>query len=280
MTKILLDSSILLSNPEILSRSAADVEFLVLPQVLDEVREAGRHYKGTEDILRLVHDAIGRGSVKLLDAATVLGPDESAETARDTDGMLLQVLEQFDAQNESAFIASNDGQLTHVVRDAGLDGRSAQKTLSFLAERQATTLQDIRAKADATKQRSFRYAVRSFLSSVVVSLLVNVAYEYRNTILRTINIWATVVAVPAVGVGFYWLRARYRLTYGFVEFLIGLISALRVFVPTVDYRTLDQANMLQVVGGIYIMVRGMDNIGKGVGGTRWQPIWHRIFAEG
>jgi len=36
--------------------------------------------------------------------------------------------------------------------------------------------------------------------------------------------------------------------------------------------------ILQVLGGIYIMVRGLDNVGKGIVGTTAAQTWSRIFG--
>jgi rRNA-processing protein FCF1 len=279
MTKILPDTNVLLSNPEILSRSAPGVEFLVLSEVLDELRAAGAHYKGTQDVARVVYDAIERGNAKLLDASSLLSPGEYAQSRSSADLLLLKSLAAFDERHESAFVASNDGQLRHVARDVGLDVRGSQETLAFLAEQNATTVPELRASADATKRRSLQYTVRSFLAAVAGSALANLAIEQLDVIVRTINIWGTTIALPLLGVGFYLIRAKYRLTYGFIEFIVGLISALRVFLPDFRYAALDELSILQIVGGLYIMVRGMDNIGKGLGGTRWQPLWQHVFRE-
>jgi hypothetical protein len=60
-----------------------------------------------------------------------------------------------------------------------------------------------------------------------------------------------------------------------VETLIGAWISVNVFPLT---STLDVASGLQVLGGLYVVVRGLDNVGNGLKGTRYEPNWRRIFG--
>jgi len=62
--------------------------------------------------------------------------------------------------------------------------------------------------------------------------------------------------------------------------LLGFYAAFQVFVPgSFDYPTLSAAEWLQVLAGLYIIVRGLDNIGKGVERTSLKPAWRWVFGE-
>lgn len=90
---------------------------------------------------------------------------------------------------------------------------------------------------------------------------------------------ATFVGIPLLGIGLFWIRERYRLSYGIAEFAFGIFGAIAAFWPDFDYSTLDQKLSLQAAGSLYVMVRGMDNIGKGLEGTRWEGTWKRAFGK-
>ena len=76
-----------------------------------------------------------------------------------------------------------------------------------------------------------------------------------------------------------WFRSRYRLYYGIVEFFAGFFTALNVFRPTnFDYSKLEIFALFQILGGLYIMVRGLDNVAQGVRGTDTEPTWKKIFG--
>lgn len=63
-----------------------------------------------------------------------------------------------------------------------------------------------------------------------------------------------------------------------MEFSSSLSDILgaRVFWPKFDYTTLGAADYLQILAGIYVMVRGLDNIQKGSKGTIAESFIDRI----
>ena len=279
MTKILLDTNVLLSRPDILSQRAPGVTFAVPPQVIAELRRNAQRNRWLGSTSRLVDAAVRNGSAEIIDVEDLLGSKAAAGDRADVDSLLLEILEAYDQRRIESFLSSEDGQLRHVVRDLGYSGKTIEQTLEFLKSKNAVTNADLHARAVATENASRRYTFTSFAAGVVVSILVNVAYDHINEIIRTINVWGTVLLLPSLGFVFYWLRSQYRLTYGVFEFAVGLVTSLRVFFPSFDYEGLTSIEVLQVVGGLYIMVRGLDNIGRGIAGTRLQPIWERAFSR-
>jgi len=69
------------------------------------------------------------------------------------------------------------------------------------------------------------------------------------------------------------------LSYGVTEFVFGFIMTLRVFFPDFDYKRLQIMSFLQIIAGIYVMVRGMDNFGKGIQDTRFEYFWNKFSNE-
>jgi hypothetical protein len=90
----------------------------------------------------------------------------------------------------------------------------------------------------------------------------------------------------AFGLFFYLLRCRWQLFYGLVELVVALAVIFLTFYPQTNYFEFSQGPTLvgrllsRSVGasaGIYVMVRGLDNIGKGLPLT-WRCKWERIFC--
>lgn len=50
--------------------------------------------------------------------------------------------------------------------------------------------------------------------------------------------------------------------------------------PFINYGALAVAPGLQVLAGLYVMVRGLNNVGTGPQGTKWEVAWSRIFGHG
>lgn len=94
------------------------------------------------------------------------------------------------------------------------------------------------------------------------------------------------VAAVCVALGFYWLRCRRQLVYGLVELGVGLaVIFLTLYPQTPNYLSDEQvppwwgwllSKGVGITLGIYVMVRGLDNIGKGLP-PKWRSKWEHIF---
>jgi len=62
-----------------------------------------------------------------------------------------------------------------------------------------------------------------------------------------------------IGLVVFWLRGKYRAWYGLVELGAALAT---MFIGIQSYRASgpNPATYLQILGGLYIMIRGLDNI--------------------
>ena len=97
--------------------------------------------------------------------------------------------------------------------------------------------------------------------------------------------WTSLVV--AFAIGFYWLRCQIKLVFGLIEVIVALLviyfsinpanHALLASPAASDLEILLSSSTV-LLGGVYIFVRGLDNIGqklpKPSGLQRW---WHRWF---
>jgi hypothetical protein len=120
----------------------------------------------------------------------------------------------------------------------------------------------------------------SALLGAGVSLTATAVYSNAAVLLSTISVWGTIAALLLLGIGLFWYRQQYRLSYGVFEFLAGVIMSIYVFFPKFDYGNLGVSLGLQVLAGLYVMVRGLDNIGTGLQGTKLEAAWNRVFGRG
>ena len=68
------------------------------------------------------------------------------------------------------------------------------------------------------------------------------------------------------------------MSYGIFEFLVGFVTSAYVFYPDFNYSKLSVVHGVQLVGGLYVIVRGMDSIGKGLENTRVEQAGNRAFG--
>lgn len=117
------------------------------------------------------------------------------------------------------------------------------------------------------KKSAFIIIAIIFITIVLCTLIVIFFKQFLQlifTIVSIINIWGTVILILIIGCLFYLFRSKNRLGYGLFETIVGIISSISVFLPNFDYTSLNANKLLQLLGGIYIIVRGMDNIGVGL----------------
>ena len=134
-------------------------------------------------------------------------------------------------------------------------------------------------KAKNYKKKQLQSLFVSFAVGIVGSLLANLTWQYFDFILGTIRVWGTIILIILTSLFLYWFRGRHRLSYGVTEFVFGFIMASRFFYPDFDYEKLHIISFLQILAGIYVMVRGMDNFGKGIKDTRFEYHWNKFANE-
>jgi len=98
--------------------------------------------------------------------------------------------------------------------------------------------------------------------------------------MAAIGIFLTIIA----GLFFYWLRCCLRFWYGVCEIVVAVVVIYLTFVPPYTVVVLEDMSPgrllmskgVGILGGIYILVRGLDNLDEDLP-AKWRPIWDRIF---
>ena len=116
--------------------------------------------------------------------------------------------------------------------------------------------------------------------AIVLTLILSITPEISNKEISFFPVWVIVILLPLLGLFLFWFRSRFRVYYGTIEFIVGYITALIVFLPTkFDYTQLQPLTYLQILGGLYTMVRGLDNMTQGLRGIPVEPtlsLWKEI----
>jgi hypothetical protein len=73
--------------------------------------------------------------------------------------------------------------------------------------------------------------------------------------------WWFAYLVVVLSYAFFMLRLRARSIYGVVEVLVGITA---IFAAVSKPEDADLAHLIAVLGGAYIVVRGLDNINEGL----------------
>jgi hypothetical protein len=85
-------------------------------------------------------------------------------------------------------------------------------------------------------------------------------------------LWLTTLSI---GVALYYFRQRRRLAYGAFETVFGCGSILYFAIELFGAASRDTTSTyIGFIGGVYVVVRGLDNFGKGLDfSPRWDWVW-------
>lgn len=288
MQHFILDTNIILRNPAILAKGSEKIRFVIPEPVIFELASFELTRESGNKVLKLVRNAFAHGTIRLAPP-----PSKAFESSRFEDMRMPHLSgadftiaisaeyyqkKLFPKESNSIFLATDDRPLANYAESLGI------KTITSNALRDAlinspVTNQGIKRKALSVILLQRKELIFNVFFGILAGLITNLLAANIKAVFNKINIWGTILLIPVAGIFLYWLRSRYRLVYGIAEVLFGLFSSLRVFIPSFNYSQVDTTGLIQIAGGLYIMVRGMDNIGKGLKGTRLEDRWKRWFLE-
>lgn len=80
-----------------------------------------------------------------------------------------------------------------------------------------------------------------------------------------------------LGIGVYAFRGHFRKACGVIEYIFGAVVTWYALPKSGDM--LNESSWFQVAAGIYVRVRGLDNVGKVVKDEKNIEWWKRRFGE-
>ncbi|MEN0037955.1 MAG: PIN domain-containing protein [Cellvibrio sp.] len=278
-SRYIIDTSVLLQHPQILSR--AGNRKLVIPRaVLEELSLRGRGSKWS-DIADLVVSSIPAG-VDIVEAPgklknDLVQSDRNVQRLSGADFDIARIAIAYVEQQGvgATCVVTNDKALAYFLSSRNITSITGSE---FIDESKGDSLnKEIEDKAKKVVSSQKRYLITSFVLGMLASGAANIGYANIELLVSTITVWGTMVGLPILGLALFWYREKFRLSYGAFEFCVGVIMSYYVFFPTFSYSGLGVTEGIQILGGLYVMVRGLDNIGKGVIGTRMEALWKKFF---
>lgn len=278
--RYILDTSAILQSPEILARAATHkllIPKAVFGELLARGREQFRSLLGS-----LINQALEAGA-EITESPSklreeLLASDRNAQRLGGADidiaRTAIGIVEQ--SGPSSVSVVTQDKALMSFLVSRGIPSLTPTAFLSQVSASKpdAKTLDS----AESLSSSQHRYMLFSALVGALISVVGNVIHSHLSYLVSTVSVWGTVLALPLVGIGLFWYRQRFRLSYGIFEFIVGIMMSGYPFFPDFNYAALGVVQSIQVLGGLYVMVRGLDNVGKGIEGTRLEPLWNRWFA--
>jgi rRNA maturation endonuclease Nob1 len=277
--RFILDSNVLLQHPEILA--TVGHRRLVIPEaVLKELSSRGRE-QSRSAFADLVRQASNRGVHIVPSPARLkeelLASDRNVQRLSGADVDIARIAIDYADQSNTTgvVVVTMDRWLREFLSSRGIQSITGAEFLQQASEEKPDP--EIQRSAKSFSVGQWKFLVYSALLGFAASLLGNLAFSKFLFLVSTVSVWGTAIVLPLLGILLYGYRQRFRLSYGIFEFLVGVIATYYVFLPTFNYATLTVVQGIQVLSGLYVMVRGLDNVGRGVEGTRAETVWKRIF---
>lgn len=280
--RYILDTNILLRFPEALAKGNRDSKILIPQAVVKQLQGITEKNRKFAPISSLLSESVSKGVVKVIETVP-LDPNDLVKLSNGsldfTDFEIGKTVEHYannDSNKNDVYFVTEDIKFSDHLKSCGINSIGLAEFISHSKNLQVVD-SDIEAKAKNIKRKLILSVVGSIVSGLLGSLTATSSSHYIQFIIATINIWGTVLCIPLIGIGFYVWRLKQRLSYGVFEAFVGLIVAIRVFFPAFDLSKLDIVSLMQIIAGVYVMVRGMDNIQNGVKDTLLESAWKKLF---
>lgn len=255
----ILDSGAIVERPEILAHAAAG-DLLIPQAAVDDIRD--REVRGL------------RGDLEgLLDRAIETG----AVVAPPADGGIAELALNLAAENgaENVRVITTDRRLVRRLAAKGVAAVSADRLLVELSTAAADAGIEQAARRIVSTQR--RYLSLGVAIAVVATGVAILVVRNHQLIFHTAPDWMVPIGLLLAGLLFFWWRERDHLSYGLFEVMVGLLISSQSIVTLPAPYELSTAKSIQLVGGLYVMVRGFDNVDRSIEDTRLGGWWIRLF---
>lgn len=270
---LILDTEILIQHPHLLSAGDKNLKFILPQAVLEELREArfGRNF------VDLIEAATQSGQLEIVPRPVPQKLTHSMSRMNPGDESVIQTALHYLKTKKNPILVTEDNRLKSVAQKYGIataNGEQALQRLQSSPDEQTSLLANVRKAADAIAQKTRRYFLQGLVIGVATSSIVILTWQFREDIVRIIPRFGMLPIALVVGIALFIFRSRQRLGYGIVEIAIGLFATY--YSQKGDLTNPD--SIVRVLAGLYIVVRGLDSVGKGIQGTKYETAWRRFFT--
>ena len=276
VSEYVLDSNVLIGHPEVLAKADKKARFVVPDFVLDELAVTGG--AATESALsQIIQQAIDRRllTVVPVDRQQFAGAYRQQPISKGYDVWLLVWFMQYAKGRTDVVLVTSDRDLL-VLRKQGFTVLLPSELIERIQPN--PTLSD---EILERTRRLIRLEIVKSLGKIAIGAAVGVlgslGYPWIITHLVYLGFVIGAVAVLVIGAVLFWVRGRYPLVYGATEVIVGIAAAINAFARADLNKPFDLTIVIQIFGGIYIIVRGLDNASKGMKGSILEARWNRIF---
>lgn len=275
MKKFFLDSEIILRYPEVLSFKRDDSNLIIPDAVLSEVQV--QRGAGIEGINSLIQNSGAKGYVSIvpIPPLPVNTPGDTIWSVVDTSVIrYLSIIQEKEKGDEIIFV-TNDKMTISEARFAKVTVWSSRELIDFYQSPGSTKDAEIKKEAIQIENK-VRWDILSnlLLAILFLAALVLLIRFYGDIVYRLKNA-VLIIIIIVFGFLLFEIREKRRQLYRFVEVGFGILTIVVVFYPYLISNNWDK--LFKVAAGLYVIVRGLDNLYKGSENRKLGYLLKRLF---
>lgn len=286
MKRYILDSNIIIKDPSILKRWNSRYKIIIPDTVIEESSRVSGRIRGAENLPHLLDEVRSKGFIQVGQTSQNKYPYNDA-LLKDlrisyVDYLVAQFAKDYSKDRGETYLVTDDRLLLKYADSIGIKTLNLFAFQNDLLEYKTVNADEV-GKNKTIRQFQFRHIAISFISGIVLTALSFIVYKFFDNIVAAFPKWGTICLLIIIPFAFYWVRSNIRIGYAIAEFSFGFYSCYVTLIPLLSDFKIELLSELTViiplVGGIYVMVRGLDNFSQGIKGTLIEGPWRKIFRD-
>jgi rRNA-processing protein FCF1 len=276
MKNIFLDTNIIVHDPTILARRRQDVRLMVPAAVLQQIEQTKR--LKNPRLSELIRQAADVGNIVITPWSAPAIEDSGKLDPIDISILSAVKRYQQEHSKEETILATQDSQLQAIAAQNNIPVLDFAALILFFSTGPDPD-PDLLKKANRVILWQRLFIVISCIVGVLLTLLFQWALANFDLVISWLGPFLTAVALAIAGIVLFGFRSWFRLLYGVIEFAFGVVAVWFGVYHDFTAPNSEIIGVIKLLGGMYVMVRGMDNIGKGLQKTRYEDTWKKFFPE-
>ena len=272
MAHIILDSNIIINYPEVLSYAQEGTKLIVPDLVLEEILNF--QSTGGRQLGSLLQDAQKQGTIVFTATPRPNEKLQGSVLVSYTDFMVAGYAKYLQEQGNDVVLATEDKKL---VAFAGANAIRTYDTAALITHfaRNSRQVQSIQKQADRIESKArWSYLINILITVLLLVLLVWLIRNYGDLVDKLAKPFLVVLLI-VLGFVLFEVRQKRRQLYGFFELGFGILTIVVCMYPSIILENWDA--YLTIIAGLYVIVRGLDNIHIGSEGKSLGSIFKKMF---
>jgi len=280
MTYYIFDTNILIRDPEIIEKWSPNYKIIIPEFIFPELKRVSSRFGTSSDLIETILNAKNKSFIKI-DNSDITVDKTTSEKNYDNklsyvDLKLFELAKKYKKEGRNVVLVTNDRPLKTFAEKNNIESDNIFQFFSKVRGYKTTSIDELNKNENikSYQTRKFMYGLVSGIMLTVILYIIKVNFQ---SVYDSLNIWGTLILLFLTGIIFFIFRTNFKLIYGLIEILFGFYITARVFYEeNFQYDNIGIVEIIQIIGGIYVMVRGFSNVDDGIKGTIFEPNWIKI----